>query len=124
MGWTRAGAAFRLQMGAFDGTPAPLKMTLWGLPVASLVTLATPTLPAVVDGVKVTLRLQETPAARLAPQSALTAKSPVVSMLEMASAPVPVFVSVTLCGALVVPTFCSPKTNAPGVNDTPGKGVV
>src|SRR3982074_2656123 len=59
-------------------------------------------------GLKVTPMVQLAPAARLLPQVLLlTRKSPLEVMLVMPSASVaaPVLLKVTVCGALVVPTF-------------------
>jgi hypothetical protein len=92
-------------MGAPDATPWPPKTTLCGLPAALLLTLAAPILPKVAVGVKVTPRLQVPPAATLDPQLLLTAKSPVVTMLAIAKAALPVLVKVEYFGALVVPMF-------------------
>jgi len=92
-------------MGALDGTPVPLKITLCGLLAALLKTFATPIRPAVVVGVKVTPRLQDALLARLRPQLFVTPKSPVVTMLEIASGALPVLVNVAYFGALVLPTF-------------------
>lgn len=101
---TLDGAAVNWQMGALDGTPVPLRIALWGLPGALLVTLATPIRPAVAVGVKVMPRLHEALAARLTPQLLLaTAKSPVVSISEIKSGALPVLVSVEFFAALVVP---------------------
>jgi len=55
-------------------------------------------------GVKVTDRAQDSPAARLAPQLWLTAKSPEAPMEVKLRAAVPEFVSVTVWAALAVPT--------------------
>jgi hypothetical protein len=55
-------------------------------------------------GVKVTVIVQLAPALRLLPQLLVSAKSPEAAIFETASAAAPVLVSVTVCGALVLPT--------------------
>ena len=59
--------------------------------------------PAAV-GLKATVIEQLVPAARELPQLLVCAKSPVVLMLVMISVPVPMFLSETFWGALVLPT--------------------
>jgi len=55
-------------------------------------------------GLKVTVIEQLAPAARELPQLLVCAKSPVVLMLVIISVSVPVLVSETFWGALVLPT--------------------
>jgi hypothetical protein len=66
-----------------------------------------------VDGLKVTLIVQELPAATELPQLLLSAKLeafvPEIVTLVMLNAAFPVFFSVTVFAALVVPTVCVPK---------------
>ena len=90
----------------------PLRASDCGLPLALsvMVTLAL-RLPVAV-GVKVTLIVQFAPAAKvleLLGQVLVCAKSPLLvplrPMLLMVKAAVPLLVSVTVCAALVVPTF-------------------
>ena len=50
--------------------------------------------------------------------------APVTVMPVMVSAWLPVLVKVTVCGALVVPTFCAAKVRLPGEKDTDGAAVV
>ena len=54
---------------------------------------------------KVTLMVQLAPAARLAGQLLVSPKLPVVPTLVNSRTALPVFVSVTVCAADVVPTF-------------------
>ena len=66
----------------------------------------------------VTLNVHFPFAANVAPQAfepeGVAVKSPLVAMLEMVSVPPELFVSVTVCGALVVPTACVPKLRLTG----------
>lgn len=85
----------------------PKSGTLWGAPVAlSAIATAAERVPAAL-GVNVTLIVQLLDWARLVPQVLLCAKSvlltPVTLMLPSVSGAAPVFVTVTFCGALVVP---------------------
>ena len=70
-------------------------------------------LPPFAAGVNVTLMVQFAPVATEPPQLLVWAKSPllmpVMAMLVMVSGPLPVFVSVTGFGGLVVETVCLPK---------------
>ena len=54
-------------------------------------------------GVKVTLIVQKAPTARELPQSFDSAKSPLVTILEIVTGLRVVLVTVTFCGGLVVP---------------------
>jgi hypothetical protein len=58
----------------------------------------------IVVGVNVTLMVQLALTATLVPQLFVCEKSPVVAMLVIVKAATPVFVSVTFCGVLAVPT--------------------
>jgi hypothetical protein len=89
-------------------TPVPVKLTVCGL-FAALSVIETDALFApTVAGVNVTLILQEAFTARLAPQVFVSENSPllvpVIAMLEIANVTFPVFVTVTVCSALLVPT--------------------
>ena len=55
-------------------------------------------------GVKVTLMVQLAPAGRLAGQLLVCPKSPVVAALANSRTALPMFVSLTVCAADVVPT--------------------
>ena len=67
-----------------------------------------------------TLMVQLAAAARVLVQVLVLAKSPLVVMLAMFSVAPPPLVSVTVCAALVLPTFCEVKVSAVGLSDTPG----
>jgi antitoxin (DNA-binding transcriptional repressor) of toxin-antitoxin stability system len=90
-----------------------------------IVTLA-PRLP-VADGENVTETAQDAPAASVPPQVVVRAKSaafaPVTAMLEIDSAAVPEFVSVTDFAELGEPTSCEPKLRLVGASVTAGAGV-
>jgi hypothetical protein len=64
------------------------------------------------------------PAASEVPQVFVCAKSPVAEMLEMESEALPVFVTVMVCVALVVPTYWLPKVRLDEDSVTAGCGVV
>src|SRR5437773_406151 len=87
--------------------PIPLSATFCGLPAAlSLMLTAAVRVPLAV-GLNVTLILQLAPAANELPQVWVCAKFPalvpVIAMLLMVKIAVPVFLSVTVLAALVVP---------------------
>ena len=89
--------------------PVPVRGTLCGLPAALSVKVAAADSALVNEGVKVTLSEQLLPAATELPQVLLAREKslllvPVTAMLVMDRATLPVFVSVTVCAALVVPT--------------------
>ena len=78
----------------------------------------------VAEGVNVTVAEQAAPAANVAGQSLVCAKSPTLSpvraMLLMMSAAPPVLVSVTVWPALAVSVFCEPKPKLEGLSPTCG----
>ena len=84
--------------------PVPLRLTICGLPAALSVTLKLPVRVPDAVGVNVILMLQFPPGASEAPHVLVAAKSPLATMLVIVSAALPVFDSVTVCAALVVPT--------------------
>ncbi len=77
--------------------------------------------PAAV-GVKVTLMVQEAPAATLEPQVLVWEKSPLAAMLEIVRATWPLFVRAIVSGELVVPTSWLPKSNDDG--ERAARGIV
>src|SRR5580658_1560314 len=93
--------------------PVPLRVTDCGLPAALSVMVTLAVWLPLAAGVKVTLMEQLAPAARELPQVLVWAKAPllvpVMAMLVMVMATVPVLLNVTVCAALVVPTFWLPK---------------
>src|SRR5579864_6083787 len=84
--------------------PVPLSDAVCGLPVAESVMVTAPVRAPDCDGVKVTLTVQLAPAARLAGQLLVSAKSPPAAMLVMFSADPPLLVTVMDFAVLVVPT--------------------
>lgn len=108
-------------------TPLPVRATLCGDPAAlSLIVTLALRLP-VADGENVTLIVQFAPAANvlgLAGHVLVWAKSPalvpLITTLVMVSAAVPLLVSVTVCGELVVVSCWSPKLTLVGFRVTAG----
>ena len=90
---------------AAGAIPVPERVTVWGLPVASSVTVIVPGWLPVAVGVKVTLMEQLAAAAREAGQVLVSEYGALATMLVMFSAAVPELVRVTDCAALVVFTF-------------------
>ena len=84
--------------------PVPASCTTCGLPAASSVMVTAPVRAPATVGVKVTSMVQSAPAATALPQVFVCAKSPVISMLVMAKAASPAFVSVMVSGVLVAAT--------------------
>ena len=96
----------RLTTGA---SPVPLRLTVWGLLLALSASVSAPVrFPAAV-GVKVTLIVQPAPAATEPAQLLVWEKSPLVVIVRGVKAPVPVLVSVTVCGGLGVETVSAGK---------------
>jgi hypothetical protein len=95
----------RLTAGA---TPVPVRLTAWGLPLALSVIVTAALRAPVAVGLNVTLMVQLAAAATLVPQVLVWLKSPlfvpVMAMLVMLSAAVPVFERVTACAVLLVLT--------------------
>ena len=87
--------------------PVPDRLIVCPLPLLSVM-LTEAVREPIAEGVKVTLIVQFPPAATLAPQVFASAKSPlfvpVTAMLLRLTVAAPLFVSVTVCVALVVPT--------------------
>jgi hypothetical protein len=96
--------------GAGGADPVPLRVTVCGEPAALSVTESAAERLVAEAGVNVTEIVQLDPAASDAPQVFIDmAKSlgfaPVMAMLPMVSAALPVFISVAVCAALVVPVI-------------------
>ena len=79
---------------AIGAVPVPASDTFWGVPDALSVTVTEPDRVPTAVGVKVTLIEQLAPAASVAPHVFVSAKSPLLVMLEIAMASLPVFESV------------------------------
>jgi hypothetical protein len=89
--------------------PVPVRETECGLPLALSVTVTEAERVPVAEGLKVTLMMQLAPAATPVPQVSVSEKSlvsaPVMVVLEIIRAALPVFFRVTFCGGvLLVPT--------------------
>jgi len=102
--------------------PVPVRPTVCGLPEALSVTLELPVRVPDAVGVNVTLMLQFPPDASEPPQLSVSAKSPLATMLLMVRVAVPVFDSVTVCAALVVPTLWLAKVSEVGERLATGAG--
>src|SRR5262249_30682218 len=97
---------------AFGKIPAPVRFTFSGLPAVLFATAIEPLWPPVLRGVKITLKMQLAAGARLVPQLLDCAKSPVMFISETLSAALPVLLTVTLFGVLLMPTLWFPKSTA------------
>jgi hypothetical protein len=106
-----------------DGAVVPVSATVCGLPPpSSLIDTEAVLVPAAV-GVNVTLMVQVPAAATLAPQVFVCAKSPASTPVMLTPSIVivadgRVFVSVTVCSALVAPTAWSAKVKLTGLSCT------
>lgn len=92
----------RLVVDSSTVVPVPVSETVCGLPAALSVIFSVPFLVPGPVGVNFTAMEQLADAASEVPQALVCEKSPDVVMLEMLSAAVPVFRSVTICEPLVV----------------------
>jgi hypothetical protein len=97
---------------------------VWGLLLALSVSVSAPLrLPPAV-GLKVTLMEQLAPAATEPPHVLVWVKSPVSVMVKGVKAPLPVLVSVIVCGALAVETVCPAKLSIVAERSTTGASAV
>ncbi len=103
--------------------PVPFRATVWGDPAALSVIVSVPARFPVAVGIKVTATVQVAPAATLVPQLLVWAKSPEAAIEVMASAAVPVLLTVTACAVLVVPVVWDAKVRLVGESVTAGAGV-
>ena len=103
--------------------PVPVRFTVCGLFSASSVMLSAAVRVPLALGVKETLIVQFPPAETLLPQVLVWLKSPlfvpVKPMLLIVRAELRLFVKVTICGELVVPTTCEAKVRLVGETETP-----
>ena len=115
-------------------TPVPDKFTICGLPLPLSAIVSVPVRLPVAVGENVTLIAQLAPTTKLLPQVLVSTKSPLAVTLATAMSEAPVFVNVTDCGALVLPTSWPLKVSAlaerlamgppaPGVTDIAEPGV-
>jgi hypothetical protein len=107
-------------------TPLPERATVCGDPVALSATCSVALKLAADAGVKVTENAQLVPAANEAPQVLVWAKSvglvPPIAILVIDNAALPLFVSVTVVGALVVPVVSLEKATEVGASVATGAG--
>ena len=101
-------------------TPLPLRLTTCGEPAAFETTLMLPLTAPATLGVKLLVRVQALPAARMAPQLCDTAKPLLAAMPEISSAPEPLLFSVTLRPVEVTPTVWLPNASEAGARFTAG----
>src|SRR5437016_2226284 len=108
--------------------PFPLSENICGLPPASSASDSVPVAAPAAVGVKDTLMVQFPPAAKVAglvgqalAPVLVAAKSPEAANELIVKAAAPVFVSVTVIGALVVASSWLPKSRPVGANPTPGE---
>ena len=100
--------------------PVPVSDTFCGLLEAESVRVSVPVRVPAPVGVKVTLMVQLTPAAKLLPQLLVCEKSPLAVMELNVTAPAVSLVAVTVCAALLVPTFCDANVRLVGVVESAG----
>jgi hypothetical protein len=105
-------------------SPTPVKATVCGEPLALSVIVSVPVRAPTAVGVKVTETMQLAPAATLAPQVLVCAKSPEAAIEVTANAPVPGLDRVSVWAALVVPTVADAKVRADGESIMPGVATV
>jgi hypothetical protein len=113
------------EMEKSGGAKFPTRGNVRGLPGALSLIVTVPLLVPEAVGLKVTLMAQLPPAAITPPPQVLVrAKSPFAAMLVMVKLPSPLFVSVTVCGGLVVLMGCWSKDKLAGDVITAGPGIV
>jgi hypothetical protein len=118
-------------MGPVGGAvPVPAKGTVWGLPVILWVKFSKALRFPVAEGENVTLTAQVAFGATVAPEheSALLAKSlafvPLIATLNRVRLAVPVFVTVSIWAALIVPVGSLANTKLAAEKLAPGAPVV
>jgi hypothetical protein len=103
--------------------PVPVSVANWALLGSTSVNTSLAISVAATEGVNVTLTLHEAPAARLAPHvfdeiaksvAATGGAVATIAMFVMASAVELLFVNMIVCGAVVAPTSCVPKSTLVG----------
>ena len=100
----------------------PVRLTVWVAGLALSAMVKEPLREPLAVGVKVTLRVQLAPAARLEPQVLVWEKSSLSVMLEIVRAALPSFLSVIVSAELVVPTTWLPKSYEDSERATKGIG--
>src|SRR5438552_16287277 len=109
--------------GCGAGLPVPLRFAVCGLPPALSTIVRVPVALPLTMGWNVTLIVQFAAAGKPAGQLFVCANGRLVVMLEILRLAVPVFVNVTGCGALVVPTSRGEKLRLAGDRAAAGAGV-
>lgn len=98
--------------------PVPVSETDCGEPAALSIMASVPRLVPIAVGVNVTEIVQLAPAATLAPQVFVSAKSPEAAIEVIFKAAASELVSITVCAVLVVPSVCEAKVRLAGVSVT------
>ena len=88
----------------FTSVPVPLRGTLCGLPSALSLNDSVPLTEPAFEGLNVTKVLQLAPAVTLDPQSFVSVKALFVTMAVTFRVALPIFVRVTVCALLAIPT--------------------
>ena len=102
---TSCGEKLRAEGDSVTAVPVPLRLTVWGLPLALSLMVRVPIRDPTAVGLNATLIVQLVCGARMVPQVfAGIMKSPEATMLLMASVVVPVLPKTTFLEALVVPS--------------------
>ena len=107
-------------MGGPADVAVPVRLTVCGLPAALSLMVNVPVRVPLAVGVNVTLNVHVDPAATPFPQLSVSAKSPLAEMPVICKGAVPLLERVTVCGALVVPTFWLPKVRLVEESEAPG----
>jgi hypothetical protein len=114
----------RLVADTVTGTnPVPLRLAICEPPPALSLTDRVPIREPMDVGVKLRAMKQFFPAARLVPQPLVSEKSPVVTMLPIASAPFPVLLNLIDFAALVDPMASEPRLTLEADRTATGVGV-
>lgn len=110
------------ELGAMEkSSPVPVRLTVCGLPIPLSLIVTVPVLAPLATGSKKTPMAQLDPAERLLPHELIWPKSAgLVVTLEMMRGTIPVFISVTVCGRLLVPTNWFAKVMLEGETVTTG----
>src|SRR5215472_8964782 len=113
----------RVTAGVDPPVPVPVRLMVTGLPTELSVMVTDPVRVPVVVGVNVTLMVQVACDHRLDGQLLVSAKSPLAAILLIVSGSLPVFVTVTVWGELVVPTCWLPKDRFVGDGMSAGPSI-
>jgi len=124
-----AGVAVRIKSADGGGVvAAPVRVLVCGEPAALSVTVSVAESVPAALGAKTTEIVQEPPAASALPQLFVEVNEellvPATLMLLMFSVALPVFVSVAVCAAVVVPVDIDPKSSLEGVSVAAGAAVL